>query len=153
MDLAFVQSYNPSQRSILPFPFNAHLPSYAIIQGLWILIPSFPVLKNDPLHSSYARPAPNPNPTHAGHALLLNSKTEKTTPKDRPSDERIKREERQRSHYRAKDISQASSVGLSAMLNTIASDSILNWLYRAYLLVQKSFRNWFARSRGRGRCD
>jgi hypothetical protein len=36
----------------------------------------------------------------------LNSRTEKTTPKDRPSDDRIRREERQRSHCSASNISQ-----------------------------------------------
>lgn len=50
------------------------------------------------LHSSYARPAPKPTPTNAGHALLLNSKTEKTTPKPRPREDLMMRLERQRSH-------------------------------------------------------
>jgi hypothetical protein len=88
---------DPTIYSFISFQFTHSLP---LIQGLWILMPSVPVLRNDPLHSSYARPPPNPNPTHAGHALLLNSRTEKTTPKDRPSDERIRRDERQRSHCR-----------------------------------------------------
>lgn len=50
------------------------------------------------LHSSYARPAPNPRPTMAGHDLRLNSRTEKTTPKPRPRVDFIRRLERHRSH-------------------------------------------------------
>jgi hypothetical protein len=49
-------------------------------------------------HSSQALPAPKPRPTHAGHALLLNRRTEKTMPKERPREERMAIEERQRSH-------------------------------------------------------
>lgn len=48
--------------------------------------------------SSHARPAPKPNPTHAGHALRLNNRMEKTTPKPRPTDDRMRREEIARSH-------------------------------------------------------
>jgi hypothetical protein len=54
------------------------------------------------LHSSYALPAPKPKPTKAGHARRLKMRTEKTTPKDRPRDERMRRDERQRSHYHAR---------------------------------------------------
>lgn len=50
-------------------------------------------------HSSHARPAPNPNPAHTGHALRLNRRTEKTMPKETPRPERIRMEERQRSHF------------------------------------------------------
>ena len=52
-----------------------------------------------PSASSKALPAPNPSPTHAGHALRLNNRTEKTTPKDRPRDERMRKEEIAWSHY------------------------------------------------------
>ena len=52
------------------------------------------------LHSSYARPAPKPTPTHAGHALRLKRRTEKTTPKPRPSVDLTARLERQRSHLK-----------------------------------------------------
>jgi hypothetical protein len=55
---------------------------------------------NIPSDSSQARPAPKPRPTHAGQALRLNSRTEKTTPKDRPRDDLIIMEEMARSHYR-----------------------------------------------------
>jgi hypothetical protein len=50
------------------------------------------------LHSSYARPAPNPSPTRAGHARRLKRRTEKTTPKERPIEDRIRSEARQWSH-------------------------------------------------------
>lgn len=50
------------------------------------------------LHSSYARPAPNPAPTNAGHALRLNRSTEKTTPKPRPRDDLMMALDRQKSH-------------------------------------------------------
>lgn len=50
------------------------------------------------LHSSYALPAPKPAPTNAGHALRLNRRTEKTTPKPRPSVDLMSRLDRQRSH-------------------------------------------------------
>lgn len=59
---------------------------------------TMPVLELTLSHCSQALPAPNPRPTHAGQALLLNNKTEKTTPKDRPREERMTMEERQRSH-------------------------------------------------------
>jgi hypothetical protein len=49
-------------------------------------------------HSSHARPAPKPRPTNAGHARRLNKRTEKTTPNERPRPERMRNEERQRSH-------------------------------------------------------
>lgn len=62
----------------------------------------FPALMKLELHSSYALPAPKPRPTKAGHARRLKMRTEKTTPKDRPRDERMRRDERQRSHYRAR---------------------------------------------------
>ena len=48
--------------------------------------------------SSHALPAPNPNPTQAGHARRLKSKTEKMTPKERPRVERMTREEMAWSH-------------------------------------------------------
>jgi hypothetical protein len=51
------------------------------------------------LHSSYARPAPKPAPTKAGHARRLNRRTEKTTPKPTPSVDLTMRFETQRSHY------------------------------------------------------
>lgn len=51
------------------------------------------------LHSSYARPAPKPTPTQAGHALRLKSRTEKTTPNPRPREDLMSMLERQRSHY------------------------------------------------------
>lgn len=71
-----------------------------------VLIPSmphdldwpFPVRIKLELHSSYALPAPKPKPTNAGHARRLKRRTEKTTPKERPREERMRRDERQRSH-------------------------------------------------------
>lgn len=51
-----------------------------------------------PSASSQARPAPKPRPTQAGQALRLNRSTEKTTPKDRPREERMIMEEIARSH-------------------------------------------------------
>lgn len=53
---------------------------------------------NIPSASSQARPAPKPRPTQAGQALRLNKSTEKTTPKDRPREERMIMEEMARSH-------------------------------------------------------
>lgn len=97
---SFVQ-WQPHIKSSYSFQWT---PDYTFIQGLWILIPSFPAPLNEPLHSSYALPAPKPKPIQAGHALLLNSSTEKTTPNDRPSDERISREERHRSHCHIKQL-------------------------------------------------
>lgn len=51
-----------------------------------------------PSASSQALPAPKPSPTQAGHALRLKRRTEKTTPKERPRDERMRKEERAWSH-------------------------------------------------------
>lgn len=53
--------------------------------------------------SSYARPAPKPRPTQAGQALRLKSRTERTTPKPRPMEERTIKDEMARSHYEFKD--------------------------------------------------
>ena len=50
------------------------------------------------LHSSYARPAPKPTPTNAGHALRLNRSTENTTPKPSPRVDLTSRFDRHRSH-------------------------------------------------------
>ena len=55
-------------------------------------------------HSSTARPAPKPSPTHAGHARRRNSSTEKITPKPRPSPDRIASDDRQWSHCTAVSI-------------------------------------------------
>ena len=46
-----------------------------------------------PSASSHARPAPKPSPTQAGQALRLKSRTDATTPKERPSEERMRSEE------------------------------------------------------------
>lgn len=54
---------------------------------------------NIPSASSQARPAPKPRPTHAGQALRLNRRTEKTTPKERPREDLMITEEMARSHY------------------------------------------------------
>jgi hypothetical protein len=54
--------------------------------------------RNLPSASSQARPAPKPRPTQAGQALRLNRRTEKTTPKERPREERMIMEEMARSH-------------------------------------------------------
>lgn len=78
---------------IYPSPLSRNFPTS--LHGRWIRMPSFPCLKNELLHSSYARPAPNPRPTHAGQALRLKTSTEKTTPKPTPIEDRIRREERQ----------------------------------------------------------
>ena len=51
-----------------------------------------------PSASSQALPAPKPNPTHAGHALRLNRRTEKTTPKERPRVDRIRKDDIAWSH-------------------------------------------------------
>lgn len=55
-------------------------------------------IKCIPSASSHARPAPNPVPNHTGQARRLNRRTEKTTPKDRPSEERMIMDEMARSH-------------------------------------------------------
>ena len=49
---------------------------------------------NSPSASSHALPAPKPSPTHAGHARLLNNRTDAITPKERPRAERITNDER-----------------------------------------------------------
>ena len=46
-------------------------------------------------HSSHALPAPKPSPDHTGHALRLNSSTEKITPNDAPRVLRMRRVLRQ----------------------------------------------------------
>ncbi|KAL8759591.1 MAG: hypothetical protein Q9184_003574 [Pyrenodesmia sp. 2 TL-2023] len=51
-----------------------------------------------PSASSQALPAPKPSPTHAGHALRLNKRTEKTTPNERPREERIRKDDIAWSH-------------------------------------------------------
>lgn len=58
--------------------------------------------------SSQALPAPKPNPTQAGHALRLNRRTEKTTPKESPKVDRIRREDIVWSHL---SLSNASLTG------------------------------------------
>lgn len=64
------------------------------------------------LHSSYARPAPKPTPMNAGHALRLNRRTEKTTPKPRPRVDLTRRLDRQWSHYKNKMSETAESSGV-----------------------------------------
>ena len=55
-------------------------------------------VRNLPSASSQARPAPKPSPTNAGHALRLNSRTEKMTPKERPREDRTRKDEIAWSH-------------------------------------------------------
>jgi hypothetical protein len=55
---------------------------------------------NSPSASSQALPAPKPVPSHTGHALLLNSRTENMTPKEKPRPDLITREDIARSHCR-----------------------------------------------------
>jgi hypothetical protein len=93
------------------------------------------VLRNELLHSSYALPAPNPNPTIAGHARRLKRRTENTTPNERPRDERIKREERQRSHW-------FSCVRVDILAIEIVVER--KWGGVGYLFVQKSFAHGLA---------
>ena len=85
------------------------------------------------LHSSYARPAPNPTPTKAGHALRLNSRTEKTTPNPRPRVDLTRRLERQWSHYKG-DLCQRKIV-LRAAGQMSRADAIGS----VYLLVEERF--------------
>jgi len=59
--------------------------------------------------SSQARPAPNPVPSHTGHALRLNNKTENMTPKEKPRPDLITNDEIARSHF---SFSRASLTGL-----------------------------------------
>lgn len=99
------------------------------------------------LHSSYARPAPNPAPMKAGHALRLNRRTEKTTPNPRPRVDFTRRLERQRSHC------EELNVSVSCIFQ---SDKLRRWYY---LLVKQGLahgpRNG-ARGRvvrGLGHCD
>lgn len=63
-----------------------------------------------PSASSQALPAPNPNPTHAGHALRLNRRTEKTMPKEAPRVERMRKEEIAWSHFERPN--QQSLIGI-----------------------------------------
>jgi len=64
------------------------------------LIPDHPLRRGVclPSASSHALPAPTPNPTHAGHALRLKRRTEKTMPKEAPRVERMRNEEIAWSH-------------------------------------------------------
>jgi len=128
---------------VAPSPW---LPSMlqSFLHGLWIRIPSFPVRKNAPLHSSYARPAPNPAPTKTGHALLLNSSTEKTTPKPTPREDRTRSEDRQRSHYITVNWTFAKSPNPIIWMDSMTSRR------GAHLLVQQSFRHRLARAWGCG---
>lgn len=82
-----------------------------IAYGLTIRRPSFEgaaARLNELSHSSHARPAPNPRPTHAGHARRLKRRTEKTIPNETPRPERMSIDERQRSHF---SLSRASLSG------------------------------------------
>lgn len=90
-----------SSPNILPYDLTNLNPSLPI---------GVPPLLNVASASSQALPAPNPNPTHAGHALRLNRRTEKTTPKERPMEERIRREDRAWSHL---SLSNASLTGFA----------------------------------------
>lgn len=51
-----------------------------------------------PSASSHALPAPNPVPNQTGHALRLNSRTEKMTPNEKPRPDRITPLDNARSH-------------------------------------------------------
>lgn len=92
-------SLMPALQILLPSVFSPHSSSIQELgHDLIILSPSLlaegvPPFRNAASASSQARPAPTPNPTHAGHALRLNKRTEKTTPKDRPRVERMRNEE------------------------------------------------------------
>lgn len=55
--------------------------------------------ENVPSASSQARPAPKPSPVNTGQALRLKSSTEKMTPKERPREERTRKDEIAWSHY------------------------------------------------------
>ncbi len=56
---------------------------------------ALPPRRNALSQPSHARPAPKPKPTHAGQARRLNSSTEKMTPNERPSVERMASDDRQ----------------------------------------------------------
>jgi hypothetical protein len=56
-------------------------------------------------HSSTARPAPNPVPSHNGHARRLNKSMEKIMPNDSPRPDFMIKLERQRSHCKQEVIS------------------------------------------------
>lgn len=71
------------------------------------------------LHSSYARPAPKPTPMNAGHALRLNRRTEKTTPKPRPRVDLTRRLDRQWSHF---SLRSASLTGRATALGGGGTD-------------------------------
>ena len=57
-----------------------------------------------PSASSYALPAPNPVPSHTGHDLLLNNRTENMTPKEKPSEDLMTKEEIARSHWKQQEL-------------------------------------------------
>lgn len=86
----------PPRNASLGMPLSnfAMLPSPAYACFLMSLAACFRLK----LHSSYARPAPKPTPTNAGHALRLNKRTEKTTPKPSPRVDLTRRLDRHRSH-------------------------------------------------------
>lgn len=86
------------------------------------------------LHSSYARPAPKPTPAKAGHALRLNSRTEKTTPNPRPRVDLTRRFERQWSHLSVLSAQVTLEVFVRhPMVRKAASRGCL------YLLVEERF--------------
>ena len=78
-----------------------------------------PAWRRTASHSSHALPAPKPNPTNAGHALRLNKSTEKMTPNDAPSVERMSIVLRQWSHCHVKRLANATatSVGIAAPID------------------------------------
>ena len=97
-------------------------------------------------HSSQARPAPKPRPTNAGHARLLNSRTEKMTPNEAPSVDRMSSVLRQWSHCNKVSIeligqNRSPSTRLNPRMPAVA-----------YLFVQKSFAHRPVRPGRCGRC-
>lgn len=96
------------------------------------------------LHSSYARPPPNPRPTMAGHDLRLNSSTEKTTPKPRPRVDFIRRLERQRSHCVRCQLVYARFLSwyFRRYWSVVSSVPGLADSRQSYLFVQESLADW-----------
>lgn len=60
-------------------------------------------------HSAYPLPAPKPRPIHAGNALRLNKRTEKTMPNPRPRPDFMMALERQRSHLSLRRVSETGA--------------------------------------------
>lgn len=96
--IRFAPSRPPFSLHTSPSPHRTNRPPSRFPAPVPAPCEEVPPFRNAASASSHARPAPNPRPTQAGHARRLKSRTEKMTPKERPREERMTREERAWSH-------------------------------------------------------